>query len=84
MIHGPVQYWLSCQLPFRHNARARDLLQWDVRSDYAMGDMARERVGSGTGILLDTGPSGHFLVLKYDGHEIERVRFSTREAAMKS
>src|SRR5262249_11580045 len=30
MIYGPVQYRLSCQLPFRHNARARALLQWDV------------------------------------------------------
>jgi hypothetical protein len=34
-------------------------------------------------ILVDSGPSGHFVVLKSDGIEIERARFDTREAAMR-
>jgi hypothetical protein len=33
-------------------------------------------------ILVDSGPSGHFVVLKSDGIEIERVRFQAQHAAM--
>lgn len=33
-------------------------------------------------LVVETGDAGHFLVLKADGHEIDRWSFPTKEEAM--
>lgn len=34
-------------------------------------------------IVVETGPAGHFVVLKSDGHEISRARYDSRDEAMR-